>query len=59
MIVGFMLLALISFTVIILVYEMIRNKRKSGWVTIEGKMDVQVEYDLLNDVKETPLITEL
>ena len=54
-----MLVALISFTLIILLYEMIRNKRKSEWVTTEGKKNVQVECELLTDIQYTPLITDL
>jgi hypothetical protein len=46
--------------VIVLVLESIRNKRKNGWITIESKKNVvPVEYELLNDVKDTPLITDL
>ena len=56
---GYILAGIIAFTVIVLAIENVRNKRKNGWVTIESKKNVQVDYELLNDVKDTPLITDL
>jgi len=59
-VVGYILAGVVAFSVIVLVLESIRNKRKNGWVTIESKKNViPVDYELLNDVKDTPLITDL
>ncbi len=59
-VVGYILAGVVAFSMIVLVLESIRNKRKNGWVTIESKKNViPVDYELLNDVKDTPLITDL
>ena len=55
----FILASLISFSLIVLIIERIRNSRKSGWVTTEVKKNVQVEYEILNEINESPLITDL
>jgi len=53
----FIFVALVAFSVIVIVTESIRNRKKSEWITTEVKKNP--EYELLTDVKETPLITEL
>jgi len=56
---AFMFISFISLSFILLFSEKIRNNKKNGWITIEAKKDIDVENDFLNEIKNTPLITDL